>query len=500
MKRLTLLLLALTLAIACATQPPLPAERGEGQGEGPLAPPPPPPPPLPPPDPDAFRATAPAPAPPRAYKFPDVQRITLDNGLRVLIAPTATAPLVTVRAVVRSGAVYDPADDAGLAALTAQLVDEGAGKRTAIQIAEELGNLGASLNTGATFDSSFVALDVLGSELPKGLEIFADVIRRPRFDEKDFEREKKDRLTELLQQKDQPVIIAGNEFARRVYGETAYGRPQAGSAKTVPNITRKDVRDFYARNWVPNNTFLIITGSVDAAAARELAQRYFGDWKRGKDVPDVNVVAPAVERSQIYLVDRPAAVQSEIRVGHAGVPRATDDYFALLTMNSILGGQFTSRLNLNLREKHGYTYGARSAFTFRRQAGPFTAQAAVRNAVTSESVRETMNELQRLGSGDITDEELKFAKDYLMGVFPNTVQTASELAQRIQELELYELPEDYFDHYRERIAAVTKEDVVRVAREHVNPDKLVIVVVGKAAEVREPLEKLSLPVTVTQVE
>ena len=498
MKRVTLLLLLLTLVLAmsCATPTaPPPQTQPETTTVAETMTPPPPP-----PDPDAFRATAPSASAPRPYRFPNVERFNLDNGMRVLVAPTTTAPLVTVRAVIRSGGVHDPADDAGLATLTAALVDEGAGKRTAIQIAEELGTLGASLFSGADYDASFVNLDILGSQLEKGFGIFSDVVRRPRFEKADFEREKKDRLTSLLQQKDQATIIAGNNFAKRVYGDAPYGRPLSGTDKSVANITRDDVRNFYARHWVPNNTSLIITGNVDMATARSLAQKAFGDWKRGKDVPEVNIVAPAVERSQIYLVDRPASVQSEIRVGHVGVPRGTDDYFALLTMNSILGGQFTSRLNLNLREQHGYTYGARSTWSYRRQPGPFAASAAVRNAVTMESVKETMNELRRLSSGDITDEELKFSKDYLMGIFPGTVQTAGELAQRVQELELYNLPEDYFDHYRERIAAITKDDVVNAAKEHISPDKLVIVVVGKAAEVQKPLESLGLPLSVTQVE
>ena len=482
------LLILLLVALACATPAPPPAETATVPAPVIETAPPPPP-----PDPEAFRATVPAPSAPRPYKFPNVERMTLDNGMRVLVAQTTSAPLVTVRAVVRSGGAHDLANHAGLATLVADLVDEGAGKRTAIQIAEQLGNLGASLDSGADYDASFVSLDILNTQLAKGFDIFADVVRRPKFAKDDFDREKEDRLTTLLQQRDQATVIASNAFANRVYGSTPYGSPLSGTEGTVKQITQKDVRDFYARHWIPNNTSLIITGNVDAATARSLAEKYFKDWKRGKDVSAINIVAPSVERSQVYLVDRPAAVQSEIRVGHAGVPRGTDDYFALLLMNSILGGQFTSRLNLNLREKHGYTYGARSQFTFRRQAGPFFASTAVRNAVTMESVRETIAELRRLGTGDITDQELKFSKDYLMGVFPNTVQTAAELAQRIQELEIYNLPEDYFDQYRERIASVTKDDVVNAAKEHVNPDKLVVVVVGKAAEVREPLGKLGLP-------
>ncbi len=453
------------------------------------------------PEPSAnWRATPPAPTPARPYDFPDVERITLDNGLRVLVARTTNAPLVTVRAVVRSGAAHDSASKAGLATLMANLVDEGAGSRNAIQLAEAIGDLGASINAGADWDASFVNLDILRSQLPRGFEIFADVLRSPRFDNADFERVKRERLTSLLQQRDQANAIATNRFAQFVYAGTPYGNPMLGTEATVGGITRNDIRNFYNRHWVPNNTSLIMAGDIDVTTARELANRYLGAWKRGADVPDVSVSAPSIEQSRIFLVDRPAAVQSEIRVGHAGVSRSTEDYFPLITMNAILGGIFTSRLNLNLREKHGYTYGARSQFAFRRQAGPFLASTAVRNEVTTESVRETVGELKRLRTGDITESELKFAKDYLMGVFPATVEAASQLAQRIQELELYGLPPDYFDQYRQRIAAVTKNDIARVAQKYVNPDRSVILVVGKASEVHGPLQALGYNVGVYDIE
>ena len=494
MKRLSTSLIAVVLA-ACTTTtttktpepPPQPTPVVEA---------------APPPAPvvEDFRAKAPAPGPARPYRFPEVERITLDNGLRVLIARTTNAPLVTVRAAIRSGAAHDPMNKPGLATLTADLAEEGAGSRNAIRLAEDIGTLGASLNAGADWDLSWVNLDILGTQLPQGFAMFADVLRSPRFEAADFDRVKRERITALAQQRDQAVAIAGNRFAQFVYGESAYGRPMLGTEAAMNAITRDDVRGFHRRHWIPNNTSLIITGDVDVATARNLANQHFGAWKRGSDVPDVTIAAPPIPRAQIYLVDRPAAVQSEIRVGHAGVSRATEDYFPLITMNAILGGLFTSRLNLNLRERHGYTYGARSQFAFRRQAGPFFASTAVRNAVTTESVRETISELNRLRSGDITDTELEFAKNYLMGVFPATVEAASQLAQRVQELELYGLTPDYFDQYRQRIAAVTKADIARVAQKYVDPDKSVILVVGKASEVGEPLRALGIPMTIYDIE
>ena len=486
--------LLLTLAIGACQSAPVPPTPVPPTVQPVVAPAP-----APAPVPD-FRATAPSPTAPRPFNFPDVERVTFDNGMRVLIARTTNAPLVTVRAIVRSGAAHDPANRAGLASLTANLVDEGAANRKAVDLAEALGRLGATIETGADYDSSSVDLDVLNTNLADAFELFADVVRRPRLEQGDFDRIKKDRLTQLLQQRDQAPTIATNRFNSFVYGNTPYGRPVLGDPASVDRITRGDIRTFYLSNWVPNNVSLIITGDVDSATARRLAQRYFADWRRGEPVKPVALTAPAIERTQVFVVDRPAAVQSEIRVGHAGLPRSTEDYFPVLVMNTILGGPFTSRLNLNLREKHGYTYGARSTFSFRQQAGPFAASAAVRNEVTTEAVRETISELNRIRSGDITADELEFARNYLMGIFPNSVANAAQLAARITDMELYGLPENYFENYRAQIAAVGRDDVTRVANQYLSPDRAIVLVVGKASEVQSGLGNLGLPVTRYDIE
>lgn len=448
----------------------------------------------------SFRATPPQPGAPRAYEFPDVTRATLSNGMRVLIAENHTAPLVIVRAVVRSGASHDPADHAGLASITADMLDEGAGKWNAIQIAESVGNLGARLDTGADWDSSYVGLDVLSRNLAGGMDIFAEVLRNPTFPSKEFDRIRKERLTTIVQQKDQAPVIAGDRFAGFVYGGTPYANPLIGTRNSLEKTKRADVQSFYRRHYLPNNVSLIITGDVTPAEARALAEKKFGSWKRGSEVPEMAVTPPAMAGSRIFVVDRPQAVQSEIRLGHVGVPRNTEDYFRLLTMNSILGGVFGSRINLNLRERHGYTYGARSSFAFRRQAGPFIVSAPVRNEVTLESVQEIMSELRRIRSGDLTDSELNDARNYLMGVFPATVQSASALALRIQEMELYGLPEDYFESYRDRIARLSKDDITTAANRYVNPDQVAIVVVGKASEIKDMLSNLNIPMGLYDLE
>jgi len=490
MRRILLIFILSGLVAACATQPaPAPSPVQTATIE-----------PAPPPPPVSFRATPPQPGAPRPYEFPEVTRVTLPNGMRLVIAENHTAPLVTVRAVVRSGSAHDPADQAGLASITADMLDEGAGKWNAIQIAEAVGNLGASLSTGADWDASYAGLDILSRNLSSGMDLFADVLRNPTFPAREFDRIKKEQLTTIVQQKDQAPIIAGNRFAGFVYEGTPYANPVIGTEQTVGRTKRSDVQNFYRRNYVPNNISVVIAGDVRPDQARALAEKKFGSWKRGVDVPEVTVSPRALAASRIFVVDRPQAVQSEIRVGHVGVPRNTEDYFRLLTMNSILGGVFGSRINLNLREKHGYTYGARSTFAFRRQAGPFTVSVPVRNAVTLESVQEIMNELRRIRSGDLTDAELNDAKNYLMGVFPATVQSASALALRLQEMELYGLPDDFFETYRERIAGLSRDDITSAANRYVNPEKVAIVIVGKASEIREKLGSLNTPMGLYDLE
>jgi zinc protease len=439
------------------------------------------------------RTTAPQPEAPRPYHFPRITRSTLANGLRVLVSENHNAPIVAIRALVRSGADHDVAHKAGLAAVTADMLDEGAGARDALQLAEEIGLLGAAMGTGADWDASYVTLDVLSRNSEPSLGIFSDVTVRPTFPAEDLERVRAERLNEVLQQRNEPSAIAGKRFANLLYGTGAYGNSVIGNADSLSRITLDDVRAYFAAHYIPNNASVVVSGDIDATKALALVEQNFGAWQRGPEPARPRLAPNAIHENRIYIIDRPQAVQSEIRVGHLGVPRSSADYFPLSVMNAIFGGVFNSRINLNLREKHGYTYGARSQFAFRREAGPFVLAAPVRNEVTRESVSEMLAELRRIRTGDIEDRELDDTKSYLMGVFPATVQTASDIASRLVDMELYGLPEDYFDRYRENIGAVTKEDITRVANEYLDPDRLLIVIVGSAKEIREPLGTLGFP-------
>ena len=447
-----------------------------------------------------FRSSAPQPGPPRPYRFPHVTRKTLDNGLRVLVAENRNAPIVALRTLVRSGADHDDAQHAGLASLVADLLDEGAGDRDAIRLAEDIGLLGGSLGTGADWDASYISFDVLSRNAAPSVSILSDVSSRATLPADGFERVRSERLKEILQQRDEPAAIAGKRFSHLLYGEGAYGNSVVGNSDSVERITLDDVQRFYRQHFVPNNSSVIITGDISTADASKLLEGAFGGWKRGAEPPRPTVTPRSIESSRIYIVDRPQAVQSEIRIGHIGVPRSCEDYFPLSVMNALLGGVFNSRINLNLRERHGYTYGARSAFAFRREAGPFVVAAPVRNEVTRESVQEVLAELRRIRTGDVETGELEDTKNYLMGVFPATVQSSSDIASRLVDMELYGLPEDYFDRYRENIGAVGKKEVERVAQKYIDPDRALIVIVGSAKAIREPLGQLGMPVHEIDIE
>jgi predicted Zn-dependent peptidase len=446
------------------------------------------------------RSIAPQPGPPRPYHFPHVVRRTLDNGLRLLVAENHNAPLVSVRSLVRSGADYDTPDLAGLASLTAELLDEGAGTRDAVRLAEDLGLLGASLGSGADWDASYISVDSLSRNFADSFAIFADVNRQPMLPESSLERVQSERLMELLQQRDEPASIAGKRFSNLIYGNGTYGNTVLGNPESVARIKVDDVRRFYATHFVPNNGSIVIAGDVNAETALDAASRFFADWPAAELPPRPEISPKTFDANRIYLIDRPTAVQSEIRIGHIGIARSTEDYFALSVMNALLGGVFNSRINLNLREKHGYTYGARSMFAFRRQAGPFVVSAPVRNEVTRESVTEVLAELRRIRTGDIETGELEDTKNYMMGSFPSTVQSAGDIAGRLLDMELYDLPTDYFDRYRENIGAISKSDVEHVAQKYIDPESVIIVIVGNASQIREPLGTLGMPIHELDIE
>ncbi|HYT82400.1 MAG TPA: pitrilysin family protein [Gemmatimonadales bacterium] len=431
-------------------------------------------------------------APPPALKLPAIRTATLPNGLELAAVEMHKVPMVDVSLVLDGGGVRDPADLPGLATFTTTMLQQGAGRRSALDIADEAAFLGAQLNAGAGYDVATVALHVPKRRLAAALDLMADVVLRPAFADSEVTRQRELRRTQLIQQRDEPVAVANVVFPAIVYGAAhPYGRPLAGNDASVAGLTRERVAEFYRRFYRPNGARLLVVGDVTLDEARRLITERFGAWARA-DLPAAALTpAPAPAPRAIYLIDKPGAAQSVVRIGHVGPARDTPDYFALQVLNTILGGAFTSRLNQNLRETHGYTYGAGSAFSLRRRGGPFVAQASVVTAKTDSSLIEFLKELRRIRDQAVPAPELEKAKQYLVLGLPGDFETTAGAAARFRELFVYGLPLDYFGNYIDRVNAVTAADVQRVARQYIDPDHFDIVIVGDRSQIEAGIRALN---------
>ncbi len=437
------------------------------------------------------RTKKPEPQKTPALKLPAIQRSTLSNGLNIVLVEHRELPVVQMQLVFHSGSSLDPAGKSGVAMLTAQMADEGTTKRDALKIADDLDFLGANLSIGSSDDATFASLLTIKEHLAPALDIYADVIQNASFPENEWYRIKKSHLASLLAQKDQPAPVASNVFAKVTYGaDHPYGNPSQGTESSVTAITLNDLKSYYQAHYRPNNGTLIVVGDVTMKEIKPIVERHMGRWKKGTVPKPTFSKAPAVGATGVYLVDKPEAAQSEIRIGHVGAPRGTKDYFALTVLNTILGGQFSSRINMNLRETKGYTYGARSSFVMIKEAGPFVASSAVRTDVTDSSVIEFMMELRKVVAEDVTIQELEFAKNSLIRRQAQSFETPGQIASQLMSLVLYSLPDSYFNTYVQEFEKVTVADVSRVARTYIHPEKSNIVIVGDVASIRSGLEKL----------
>ena len=427
----------------------------------------------------AERPPRPIPGPTRDYHFPRFERASLPNGLRIIVAPIRRLPMATVLAVVDAGALWDEKGREGAASLTAKLLLEGAGKLDGAELTEQFEQLGATIESGADWDAAIISMTVTSQRLTQAMALFADVMRRPLFRQREVERLKAERLAELLQLRAEPRGLADESFEAAVYhADSRYSVSLGGSERSVETIDAANIRRLYESRYSPATTTLIITGDVDVDAMRALAGEHFGDWKGPGQRGAVRADLPARDTRAMHHVIRPDSPQSELRIGHVGVPRTHPDYFDLVVMNAILGGLFNSRINLNLREAHAYTYGAFSAFDWRRDAGPFVVSTAVRTDVTAEAITESLNEIERMRKEPVQEQELTLATSYLDGVFPIRYETTAAVAAALANQVIFGLADDYFDTYRAHIRSVTVESVQRAAARHLHPDRLQAVVVG----------------------
>ncbi|MEZ5331991.1 MAG: pitrilysin family protein [Thermoanaerobaculia bacterium] len=436
------------------------------------------------------RSAPPALGPPPSLDLPPLTRFELANGVDVVVLERHRVPVAQALVLVRAGAVDDPEGKAGLARMTAAMLDEGAAGRSALELGDLVQALGAELTTESTEHATRIGLFVPTSHLEAALGLLADVVARPDFPAEELERQRLDALTEQLQARDEPRAIARAELAHAVFGPHPYGRTP--DATSVGGLTVDDVRAFHQAYFRPDNATLVLVGDVTEAAVRPLLEDTFGSWtgaEEGRRPAQVGV-APQVEGRTIYLVDKPGAAQSEIRIGRVGFARSTEDYFALTVMNTVLGGSFTSRLNSNLREDKGYSYGAGSGFTFLPTPGPFVAAAAVQTDVTDKALAEFMKELEGISS--IGDEELERARNYVALRYPRRFETVSDTADRIAELVLFDLPDDTFNRTVPSILAVTREQAEAAARRAIDPGSLAIVVVGDREVIESGIAALGL--------
>ena len=434
--------------------------------------------------------------------LPRVAERTLANGLKVWLVESREVPLVQLNLVVHAGSGDDPEGEFGLASLTAAMLDEGAGERSALEIADAAEFLGADLSTASSFDASAVRLNVPSRALAEALPIMVDVVARPTFPAEELDRLRQERLTALLQARDDPAAVATPAFARVVYGnEHRYGTSAVGTTETLTAFTAGQLQAFHAAMYRPSNATLIVVGDIAGAGGLPLIERAFGAWTvRGTARREPTPAAPQVEGVQVVIVDMPGAEQSQIRIGSVGVARSTPDYFALQVLNTVLGGSFTSRLNQNLREEHGYTYGASSRFDMRLAPGPFAAAAGVQTDKTAESLTEFFNELEAIRE-PMSNDELAKAKNYLALRFPGSFETLEDLAGRLEELAIYGLPRQYFNDYTANIGAVTAAAVQRAAQAHIPLDTLAVVIAGDAERIGPAVRALELgPVRVIPVE
>lgn len=430
-----------------------------------------------------------------AFRFPEIVRHKLPNGLDVRTIEHHAMPVVTIVVQIEGGSGADRAGQEGLAAITADMVDEGTGSLSAIDVSDALARLGAEYDLDVGSDVTTFALTTLERFAARGASLLADLLIRPSLRAADFERVRRLRVDRLRQLKDVAPAVAERAFLRLVYGEHPYGHLAIGTDAALRALSIDDVTGFHTGRFVPSEATIVMAGDMTHERMRDLAQETFGDWEGASRPTDLvrasELEPPERPASRLAIVPREGAAQSELRIGHLSVRRNTPEYPALLVMNSVLGGQFVSRVNLKLREEKGYTYGARTGFDWRRGRAPFSLHASVHTASTADAVKESLVELEGLrGTRPVSPTELALAKASLTRGYPRNFETAGQVARSVAQLALYGLPDTYFQEFVPKVNAVTGDEVTRVAAAVLNPDRLTTLVVGDHAAVTEPLSRL----------
>jgi zinc protease len=441
---------------------------------------------------EPWRNTRPAAGPATPLQLTTPVSEPLRNGLTLILSEKHEVPIVAASLVFRGGSDSNPLDTPGLANFAAAMLDEGTATRNALGIADQLAQLGASLGTGSSMDSMNVSARSLAKNFPATLDILADVALHPAFPADEIERQRASRLAQLVQQRDNPGQLVAAITMNALYGPRhPYGFSEIGTEASVKAITRGDMQAFWKARFVPTNAALVVAGDITMAELRALAEKAFGSWERGEATRAL-IGAPMTTPARVVIVDKPGSPQTQLRVAGIGAERSSPDFRPLQVMNMALGGLFSSRINMNLREAHGYTYGASSQFTFRRAPGPFQVGTGVRTDVTAPAVAEIFKEIRGMVDKPMSAEELQQAKDSMANSLPGAFESSANAVNNFSNVFVYDLGLDYYSRYAAQVNAVTVEQTAAVARKYLVPEKLVVVAVGDKAKIEMPLRELGL--------
>jgi zinc protease len=440
------------------------------------------------------RSTPPVVLKSRDVKFPEYYEEKLPNGIKIFVIEDNKLPLVTVKFVLKAGAYEDMIfgeDKSGLASLTSDLLVKGTEKMNAVQVAETIDFHGATISSGCDYDASYLVLTSLKKYFNKLFDIASDLILEPAFSEDEVDREKQQIMNSLLSYLDEGNYLSERAFKNNVYRNSPYKLNIEGKISSVEKLERKHIKEYFNKYFTPDNLIITVIGDIKSTDAVSLISSKFGNWKNTGKINYGKYEESLNNKVKILAVEKKGAVQSDILIGHLGTHRKNPDYIKMNVMNTLLGGFFTSRINKNLREVNGYTYGARSYFNFRKHLGDFCIETNVENSLTHNAIKEIINELNKLRNEKITSEELDSVKNYLTGSFPLQLETPNAIANKIINLELFEIQRDFYDTYISQINSVTIDDVKEITEKYIHPGSLVISVAGNIDVIRKTMEQIA---------
>ena len=418
------------------------------------------------------------------------RKVTLDNGLRVIMVDHHELPIVAIELMVKAGSVHESREKPGLAHIVAQLLREGTRTKESLEISESIDFIGGSLSVDCEYSSSSVTTTALVKHFETILDLLSEVTRFPAFNPKEIELHRDKTITAILREKDNKASIASRHFSEMLYGGHPYANPPIGTAKGLKAISRDEIIQFHKTHYLPNNSILTVVGDIDYEKTLADIKKTFGDWKRGEVLLPTLPPVTKIDGYKIRIVNKPDLTQTEIRLGHMGIARDDPDYFAIMLLNHIFGRGPASRLYTKVRSEKGLTYGANSGFAARKLRGPFYVRTYSKNETAIETLLVVLDELKKLKSGGVTKEELASAKSFYVGHYPLSMETAAQIASRILVQEFYGLPEDYIEKYLDNVMAVSMEDIEGAIKRVLDPENMVITLVSKSEDILKEAKAL----------